>query len=78
MVVTTVLAVLASFAYGNWGKGGSARTRWGLTAALLAVVVVLALGAEKGGAMVYRYGARVLWETPPAAEGDRDGHEHQH
>jgi len=77
-VVTTVLAVLACFAYSNWGKSDSLRARWGLTAALLAVVVVLALGAEKGGSMVYKYGTGVRWETPPPAETGHEHGEHEH
>ena len=73
MVVTTVLAILVSTACWLVGKRRSARLQWGLTAAMVALVVVLAVGAEKGGSLVYQYGTGVRWETPPAGQG---GHEH--
>ena len=80
MYVATALALVASiFAFVRRGRSDGL-TLWGLTALLLLVSTVTVLGADRGAALVFRYGIGTADETPPVAvpHDDHGKHDHEH
>jgi uncharacterized membrane protein len=54
----------------------SPRTSAALAGALLVTCTVMALGADRGAHLVFRFGIGTQQETPPEGTGGHHGHEH--
>jgi hypothetical protein len=61
-----MIATIAAFAL---RKRQSTGPRWGITALAVATVGVLTLGADRGAALVFRYGIGTAVQTQSEAEG---------
>lgn len=73
MLVTTGLAVaLSGLAW--WKRSAGRSWRFTLLVGLIALSGTLAVGADRGAELVFRYGMGTAGEVPP----ESDGHDHDH
>ena len=79
MLVASGLAALTAGAAFAWRHSASAKVRWGQLALLLATVVVMTLGADRGAELVFRHGIGTAGDQPAAsAPHDHDQGEEAH
>lgn len=83
MIPAVVLGLATSVLAWVTRKRTEARWRWTTGGLLLATVVVMTLGADRGAMLVYRHGIGTSRLPPPAGSHgppahDHGGHEHGH
>ncbi len=73
MVTTTILAVLTMAVAFSLRRLSKKRWRALVFGLLTATIVVLGLGADRGGELVFRYGVGVRRESPPVSSPHQHG-----
>ncbi len=75
MIAASVLSLsITGLAW--WKRHEHGRWRIGLLALSLVLVVVMALGSDRGAELVYRYGVGVSNEPFPESDHDHSDHHH--